>query len=303
MSLESRIENSYLYNILTSNNQTELQSKIEWDEDLILMATKIAAIISCKKKGYLNDVDIRVVSDRKMITSLFNGNVDVDRLKTLMGIEIETSEGTTRSDRELITEDYITHERMMELMDTFINDTQAVECVRVDSPTRIEAVPFIENLEDPYEEDDEYDEYDPYEEDEEDEQNLIDNVRTLANIDFIISSIETHPDYTDEYRDNIMSSYINFKNIINSLDDLSRTDIRRLADQLRVNQLTYVTENFVDDETTLEALNFIISEYERVTVYDMSVYLRAYRNFRENISSLHSVIRSHILRKAYVLRY
>lgn len=141
MSLESKIEKSSLYKILSTDDEASLDANIDWsDRDTRMMAKKFTVIMLGRKKGFLSSKALKVASDRQMVTSYLEGKVDIQRLKRLLEIELDVNEGIHRSVNELLLDDYATHEDLMRLF----NSTHEVQGQALNSPIRVEAIPFLE---------------------------------------------------------------------------------------------------------------------------------------------------------------
>lgn len=143
MSLESEIQRSFLFNILSSNDEKELDSFIDWDnKNTRMMIKKLGALISCKQNGLLSNTDVKIATDRKLTKSYLSGNVDLDRLKTLLRLELGSDGKSLRDVNELIKLDYATHEELMRYLDSNVKEASPVVADAL--PIAVEASPFVE---------------------------------------------------------------------------------------------------------------------------------------------------------------
>lgn len=112
---DSRIVNSMLLKIMNCNDANLLTKTIIGNitqEDNILLL-KLSTIIIGRKIGVLNNKVINVISDQTFLKSILNEKIDIDRLKTLLKLEID--ERININDELLLQYNYLPYEKIKEL--------------------------------------------------------------------------------------------------------------------------------------------------------------------------------------------
>lgn len=117
LSEEEKIKKSAVYMIMSTNDHEKLDSYIDMNDPLIRLYSKKLAVILCgKHNGKLNETALNICSDRQIVTSILNANIDKDRLKKLLEIEINAKSGIQTDLRNLIHLDYAKSEDIRKIM-------------------------------------------------------------------------------------------------------------------------------------------------------------------------------------------
>lgn len=87
---DSQILNSSLLRIFTSNDHNMFDQTIgQLDDETLLLIKKLTVVLLGKKRGLLSDKALNVVADKELFKSFLEGNIDIDRLKTLLKLEMD----------------------------------------------------------------------------------------------------------------------------------------------------------------------------------------------------------------------
>lgn len=87
---DSQISHSSLLKIFSSRNLEELKAGIgEPDDETYLNMLRMSVVIAGRQKGFLERKALQIVSDQTFLTSVLDNNPNIERLKTLLKLELD----------------------------------------------------------------------------------------------------------------------------------------------------------------------------------------------------------------------
>lgn len=114
------IKQTSLYKIFSNEDSQVFQKFIGTpNQKTNLNIMRLATILIGKETGKLNETALKIISDRQIIQSILNGNFDMNRLYKLLEIELKIKKGENVSLEERINMDYVTHEEILKMIDSF----------------------------------------------------------------------------------------------------------------------------------------------------------------------------------------
>lgn len=112
--MNSEIANSKLYQLFTSEEDTNLESD---DPKIMSVIKKLFVILKAYKSNSISESSKRILSDGKFISSIFKCEPDIERLKTLISIENLVKNNTPPTFEDLLSVDYFTKQDLIKYLD------------------------------------------------------------------------------------------------------------------------------------------------------------------------------------------
>ena len=114
---DSQIEKSTILSIMSCTNESIIDKEISdrLNKEDIILAKKITLFLIGKKSHILGNRSISLISDREFLTSLMDGEINLERLKMMLKFEMDSRIPKENKDELKLKYNYLPYDKLKEL--------------------------------------------------------------------------------------------------------------------------------------------------------------------------------------------